>query len=206
MYKLGRFPLVYPDHKAVYFRVNKVATQSLTALFEKQIGPGVPGGDIGPNYFKFCFVRNPYDRLVSCWLNQIANPTPFSKKLFERGMHKGFWEHPGLKPGMEFSDFVKAIVKIDDLKMNPHFKPQYVFLIDKHTGGFMPDFVGRFECMRRDYEYICRAINIKPEKMPVRNKTGTRKPWQEYYNLEILRMVGHKYRKDFEMFGYSVFL
>ena len=78
-------------------------------------------------YFKFCFVRNPYDRFISGW-NHLAKKIPFKKYV-------------------HFDKFV------DDMEYIHIFMPQYRHVID-FKNNLNVNFVGRFENLENDFIYI----------------------------------------------------
>lgn len=200
-----QFFIHYPERHCTYIMINKVATRSLLVACEKAFGKGEPLLDnpIKIFDFKFAFVRNPYDRTVSCWLNQIAQPTAFSKILFQNGMHRAFWRYPGLKPGMTFPGFVKTVVDIPDETANPHFKSQSFFITDE-GGQLIPDFIGRFEMLQEDFNIVCQRVGAERVQLPHRNRTAKREPWKKYYTKETKRLIYERYKRDFENFGYQI--
>lgn len=201
------FALVYPDFRAAYIKVNKCATQTLTQAFAEVLagsaGPGaVLTGTFPAGYFVFAFVRNPYDRLVSTYFNQVARPTKFSRGLFRDGMHKAFWRYDGMHPGMGFSDFAHLVAGIRDNLANPHFKSQADFLTDDLTGDLMPGFIGRFEQLQADFDWICHRLGADTVRLPVLNRSA-RNLWPHYYTRELADVVYRRFQADFELFGYS---
>ncbi len=95
--------------------------------------------------------------------------------------------------------FVKAIYKIPAHKLDRHFKPQYYFI-----EGFNLDFVGKFENLEKDFKEVMKKAGIRNHpKLPHKRKSKKKKDYKDYYNEETKRLVQEKYKKDFELFGYS---
>ncbi len=80
--------LVLPQYKGIYLAIPKVANSTCKKLFGKLSGvknvsaiintqqfPSIKKEQLTlyENYWKFCFVRNPWDRLVSCYCDKIKN-------------------------------------------------------------------------------------------------------------------------------------
>lgn len=193
---------VYPRHKCAYIKINKVATQSLLVACEKAFGKGISGCAAAPDFFTFAFVRNPYDRLVSCWLNQIASPSPYSRTLFKGGMHAAFWRYPGLHPKISFSSFVRVIAEIPDEIANPHFKGQAWFLTGE-SGQLLPQFIGRFETLQEDFNRVCREVGVPRVQLLHRNRTAERYVYKRYYKRITKELTERRYARDLELFGYE---
>ena len=81
------------------------------------------------------------------------------------------------------------------------FKPQYDFLINEDRQLRM-DFIGRFEQLQSDFDYICHQIGIPSCSLEHINASA-RLPTKVVYDSELKEMVYHYYKKDFEWFGYS---
>ena len=193
----------YINFPCTYIKINKVATQTLAVAFNRVFGKSISGMPTAiKKPFIFAFVRNPYDRAVSCWLNQIVAPTEFSKNLFKDGMHKSFWRYPGLNPGMSFPDFAKVIHDIHDGQSNPHFKSQSWFLLNG-KGQLEPDYIGRFEMLQEDFNVVCNRVGVNSVALPHRNRTKKRGAWKKYYKPITRDLIYERYREDFELFGYE---
>ena len=93
------------------------------------------------NYFKFCFVRNPFDLAVSryFYLTQTEKETRF-KSFKEWCKKKQFF------PKLQFD-----LISID--------------------GEIKTDFIGRFENLQQDFDIICDKIGIPQQQLPHKNKT-----------------------------------
>ncbi len=175
-----------PSHKAVYFRVPKVASTSLLLALRK-VDPADKSDEYDKSHFKFTFVRNPFDRLASCYRHVIRRGTP---EVLDGC--------PGMSRTMSFETFVEALSKIEKPeKMDMHFRPQYTFFPEK------PDYIGKFENLKEDFAEICQKIGLHPPELLHRNSTD-KTIFKDYYrDSKILQKVVNCYKKDFEMFGYS---
>lgn len=79
------------------------------------------------------------------------------------------------------------------------------------------DFIGRFENLQRDFDFICQKIGKVKVKLPHKNsKPITRGPsgetvypkpkglhYSSFYNDCSVNMVAEKFSKDIEIFGYE---
>ncbi len=139
------------------------------------------GSEIWDSYFKFCAVRNPFDKLVSAYhffgpcKADPANPdAPSLQDDFER------WLTAGPLP-------------IDRNK----------YVID---GQFCMDDVIRYENLPEDIERICRKLDIpfRPaELLELKKRTTPRTPLKNYYSPRSLEFVQEKFGFELEKFGYS---
>lgn len=185
--------LISHKYKAIYFPINKVANTSL----KESLGKDFKIIKINnlkkinlKGYFKFTFVRNPYDRIVSCYTDKIKWPAE-SDVIASRPMK--LWED------MTFKEFVRAVKTISDESADFHFRSQHRF-----TRRYKMNFIGRFENLKKDYLKICGEIGIKTsQKLPHRRKSSRKKDYREYYDEETKKLVQERYKKDIELFGYS---
>lgn len=135
-------------------------------------------------YKNFAFVRNPYARLYSLWVNKVA-----SGHLIEDGFINGLDNNVFcdlthiIYSGMEFKDFVYAILD-PDVPLDPHWAPQYTQFPD----GCI--------CFK-----ICDHNELLTTLFPVENES-INKSWQDAYDKELRGFVYSYYKKSFEMFGY----
>ena len=137
-------------------------------------------------YFKFAFVRDPHDRCVSAFamLNRhnagyAGNETAIMKRTLT-----------GLKGAVSAADFRRLVL----------VRPQAYLLMDE-DGRLGMDFIGRYERLQDSFAEVCRRIGIPEQRLAVVNATDHR-PWEDYYDDELRRLVTRFYRRDFEMLGY----
>lgn len=151
------------------------------------------------DYFKFAFVRNPWDRLVSCYLDKLTEGRP------------GMNSPPGLAakvyPGMPFAEFVEVVHETPDKEANIHFRSQSSVIC--RWGGdrpIMADFIGRFENLEEDFGAVVEKIgDSRVQKIPHLMKAKSRKSrsYGEFYDERLKNLVYERYEEDVEKLGYS---
>ncbi|BDY13547.1 sulfotransferase family 2 domain-containing protein [Hydrogenimonas cancrithermarum] len=146
------------------------------------------------DYFKFTFVRNPFDRLLSAY--------SFLKKGGMNAMDKEFGETT-LKPYDTFEKFVMQWLTPENADSWVHFIPQYKYLYDENK-NLMVNFVGRFENFNEDYEKIRHKIGTG-EKLKHLNKSKDKKGenYRDIYTPQMIEKVVSVYKQDLKLFDYS---
>ena len=153
---------------------------SIEALMEH----GIVKTDFFENAFKFCFVRNPWDRLVSLF--------------FYRGFDKKYenFEHFCL----DFKDQEIEPIGLFNSKLNSQFNDQTTWIVGQN-GRLLVDFIGRYERLSDDFSKVCKILGIR-KKLPHRNKTD-HAHYKKYYNPKTIEIVKRKYIRDIDLFGYE---
>ena len=132
------------------------------------------------SFFKFSFVRNPWDITISKYLAPYYHEI---NKLSNKSLLyflENYFPAPN-EAGDSFHDY------FDPSKM---------------------DFIGRFETRETDLAYISNKIGIEIDpKFSVKQKEVQRfrskKHYTEYYDEETKQIVAERYAKDIEYFGYK---
>ena len=212
--------ILLPPQKAIYFFIPKVACSSVKFVLAQTLNLGMQGGDVVEevhkihfptvpkyqvltkykDYFRFCFVRNPWDRLVSCYKDKINYTPGHVYERYNNPFVKYLTESGFFKPDMSFEDFVGVVCQIPDSHAEGHFRSQHLFVEDEQ-GRLLVDFIGKFETMDRDFAAVKRRIDLKGT-VPHLRKTG-HKPYWEFYNERTIEMVAQRYQRDIQLFNFQ---
>ena len=134
--------------------------------------------EIFDSFFKFSFVRNPWDWQVSLYhfiLDRPHNPGYEATKAL--GSFRNFVF------SREKSDFTQTSCLVDE------------------SGKLLVDFVGRFENLEVDFQTICKRVGITAT-LPHINKSD-RLGYRDYYDEETRALTARLYAEDIERFGYT---
>jgi hypothetical protein len=142
-------------------------------------------GHLWDSYYKFAFVRNPWDRLVSLYAHY----------------------HPDGR--MEsFDAWLRRIMDVEDPFTTTEANGCVLYdsltnldWISDENGNVLLDFVGRFEDLQRDFDHICDTLGIARRRLPHTNRSR-HAPYWEYYDEETKAIVADRHQKDIETFGY----
>jgi len=154
-----------------------------------------------PTYFKFAFVRNPWDRLVSCYFDKVVSVRFMKKDDFKHfdncvsgGEYLSFKKYGKDFKNMEFPEFAEFICTLSDSKSDGHFRSQHTFIGNT-------DFIGRFENLHEDLNKLRKKLgmNIQEEHL----MKSAHRDYKDYYNDKLINMVGERFKKDIELFGYK---
>ena len=83
-----------------------------------------------PEYLKIAIIRNPFDRLVSAYLNKFVRhkkPTKIVSSVIEN-IYRFNKLKPDYQRSVTFSDFVNYLARTEDYFLNEHWRSQYFFL------------------------------------------------------------------------------
>lgn len=208
---------------AAWIEVPKVACSSLKAAFAGLLDidlasfggdphqapmpalelPAVIDGALVPGVFAFAFVRNPWDRLVSCYRDKIGGEVDDFTHFTQRpGVADCLARFPAFTAGMSFAAFIEAVTGIDDQEADPHFRSQHTFVTDA-SGQIAIDYVGRFETLAADVEVVCRRTGIPRPVLPQLQRAAQRVDYRDYYTPRSRQLVAQRFAADLELFGYS---
>lgn len=148
-------------------------------------------------FFKFAFVRNPFDRLISCYLDKVIKPKQHNDKYYfdtrySRLLLKSL-SGISLKPSMSFPDFVKCVSRTPDWLADGHFRSQHHFF---QSQPIKPDFIGKFESINEDWQILIKKNGFP--KLTHRNATRTHNLVDWYYDKKVLDMAYKRYACDVE--------
>lgn len=153
--------------------------------------------------FKFTFIRNPYTRILSCYLDKIQskNIVPDSQQYHE------YYDALNLDFNKEisFKEFLLALKKDENLTKNTHWTPQFLLIKDSRISY---DFIGRFENFENDFKFVLEQIG-KPDAIianhfPEKIRTNANFRIKEFYGETEKALVSELYECDFRRYNYSI--
>lgn len=146
----------------------------------RQVRPYV-GEEAFEGYFKFAFVRNPFDRFVSYCAFMLRDGEVFQQRPRDVMRHFLFAEPP---------------------EHHILFQPQASLLVGDDGKSLLTDAVGRVEDMQGSYDEICARIGI-PARPLDRVNGSRRSDHRQYYDQALIDGVAARYAQDLDLFGYT---
>lgn len=157
------------------------------------------GRDVWDRYYSFGFVRNPWARLVS-WYSMIRErPLEVNQNAL--------WNYVRSK-SRNFDEFVVNCTEIIAERTRGGYIYQKGFAINQldyfidGRGDVAVSFIGKFEDLERDFEFISEKIGIENRKLEWKNKT-TDKDFTTFYTPRSRDLVADRFRRDIEYFEYT---
>ena len=208
-------------NKILFCALQKVASRAWIQLLKQVLGfpPNASRWDAFPRfsefseeersfklktYFKFFFVREPLERLLSAYKHKfIRNPnyTKKIRKIMVQALRPQDYEPQG-KNVVSFSEFIQYFSS--NISRNQHWR-QYEKIC--HPCVIKYDFIGHFETMGDDGPVVLKMAGIDDRATfpPIYESTGSDEMLEYYSQVPppYIRRLGEQYRNDFEMFGYE---
>lgn len=187
--------------------VDRAGGQLVKDVHDKASSPLLSPNDVeaplsevlhGDAYFRFAFVRNPYSRVLSAYLDKLV------QSEWERRRHLpalGF--ELGSTP--TFLDFLQRIEKQTSFQCDIHWTPQCDLL---GWDRMKMHFIGRFENFASDHQAVARKIfGADHERYcSVRvdfHKTDAQSKIQEHIGVRERDLIERIYERDFDLYCYS---
>ena len=152
---------------------------------------------LGKDYFKFSFVRNPWDLTVSMYHMMWVRQTPYPVKW--RGENKELAK-------LSFNEWIRH-----SSFQGPTIRSMTIGKANARDGHFSDwteaknhklDFVGKFENLQNDFDKVCDYLEIRNKKLPHENKTQ-HSHYTEYYDDETQDIVARKYADEIQLYNYN---
>ena len=137
------------------------------------------------DYFKFCFVRNPWSRVLSFY------------REFKKPRHQS-WSHPILR----YRSFEEFCIDFNNcpLKNDIHFVSNYRQATINEK--IHMDFIGRFENIEEDFSKVISNFTENAKLDVHERNTGTSN-YRDHYNNQTRKIIEEFYKEDVENFGYE---
>jgi hypothetical protein len=144
------------------------------------------------NYFyKFAFVRNPWDRMVSrYWYLRGYHENNPSQKINERGYYP-----PGKLP------FVDWLMGDNRNCVHPLDLRQQKDWVTTESGRIIIDYIGKYENLDYDFNELSKIIGVKVS-LPKLN-SAKKGNYRGYYNREAIDFVYDRFKDDIVTWGYQ---
>ena len=179
-------------------------------------------------YFSFCFVRNPWDRLLSIYTAQYhdayttmitvdTNNKTTREEFFDKIMsvdNFSFWVTKILKQinGTTPEWFYKKTNKVNvfnsthNFSFNNHLAPQHLYAFAEQLNKKV-NFVGRYENIEDDFKVVAEELGLgNNTSLPHINSFRSErkgKHYAEFYTKEARDVVAEIYADDIKIFGYE---
>ncbi len=197
------------EHRFVWFRVAKAGTRT---IFGHLVDCGVeldlshamrirypvePFAD----YYKFAFVRDPLDRLVSAWLDKVVDNNYYRLEPDERRRLQSLEAFVEWVAGHDLSD----VSTVD----------QHLVLQTRAVDLTQVDLLGRLESFTTDFATVCRHLGLPDTVGRSRNVSAVRTAARassaprevpdrvpDEVSDEVRERVRELYRLDYQILGY----
>jgi len=178
--RFSDFPLVDNLRFMIGKRVKSFSDWSIEHVKAKEIQEKI-NPEVFNSYYKFAFVRNPWDWQVSLY-----------HFMLQMKSHR---QHNIVKKMKDFDEYLNWRIR------QPNFELQRDFIYSDDD-KLLVDFVGKFESLQKDFDKICLNIGVKPEILPVKQQSE-HAYYKEYYNDRSKDLVYKTFKADIDRFGYE---
>lgn len=138
-------------------------------------------------YFKFAFVRNPWERLISEYAWKFNDDFSLFRQFCVDILEMNYKKWAGSYR--------------DHLAFMQHIKAQHEYIYD-NSGNLEIDFLGKYENFNRDFYNICEKTYLKYKEPHCINKSE-HKYYTYYYDKQTKELVNRIYKDDIEIFNYN---
>ena len=216
---------VFEKYKVIFCLVPKVASRPWISLLGRYrtlsnyspYGPTVrqfppeKAQKMLQTFYKFMFVREPFERLLSAYKDKFLHPrssdrdpyiTVFGKKIIrsfrpnasQEALHSGY--------GAKFPEFIEYILNLG-AQEDWHWANY-----DNICGvcDIRYNYVGHYETLQQDAKYALERSNLRHLRFSLIRPSRTEHELAHYYSQipkAWIQRLGDVYRNSFEMFGYN---
>jgi hypothetical protein len=154
---------------------------------------GMPKVDAWDEYFKFAFVRNPWERLVS-WYSMV---TRFPKEGNE------LWRYVR-DNSSSFEEFIYNCTDEVEIRRGVYYSFAYNQLdyVTDEYGHLLVDFIGQLENFDEDVHQVFDRLGVELETVPRKNRSR-HQHYSTFYAPDTEMIVRERFKRDIEYFGYE---
>lgn len=162
-------------------------------------------------FYKFMFVREPFERLLSAYKDKFVHPrafdkdpyiTVFGKKIISNYRYNVTQEALQSGYGVKFPEFIQYILDMG-VREDWHWANY-----DDVCGicDIKYEYVGHYETLQDDAKYVLKRSSLSHLRFPVTRPSRTKDELLHYYSQipkAWIKRLGGVYRNSFEIFDYS---
>lgn len=157
------------------------------------------------DYYKFCFVRNPWARFLSLYnyarMDENEYHSAVTPEKAKYGKHTDYdlLKNASLEQCAEY--LIERKLKHDTFWN--HWQPQVNWIKDK-KGKNSVDYIGKVENLDEDFAKICKKIGMPYHKLPKLNiSKKTSNNYTYLYTNRAMEIVSEYYKEDINYFQYK---
>jgi chondroitin 4-sulfotransferase 11 len=223
----GIVGMLFSDsHKVLFVHIQKTGGETVAGILTKhapdirRLGAKHEFASFGKlklgaawnDYFKFAFVRNPWDRLVS-WYSMIRRATRITRlgallssrkrSHLQQRASNPLWRYL-YENCSSFEEFIKNCtgqVQVEEGALYSFAYNQLDYLEDGN-GSILVDFIGRFENFSEDLRMLAMKAGIQLGQITHAN-VSVHRHYSIYYTSELEKIVRERFARDIEYFGYD---
>lgn len=186
----------------IFIHIPKAAGLSISTALFGRVGPGhLSMHDYEQAYtqcelsrfYKFTFVRNPWDRLASAFYFLKAGGITAQDARFASRNLAAF---------DSFESFVLEWLTEENVSRYWHFIPQTNYFCDGN-GRSLVDFIGHYETLDADFTQVCDRLGVY-RSLPHVNRTQQRgEDYRSLFTPAMRSVVAGVYARDICLLGYD---
>ncbi|MCW5515598.1 sulfotransferase family protein [Muriicola sp. Z0-33] len=136
--------------------------------------------EVFDSYYKFGFVRNPWDWQVSLYTYMLKSPNHYQHELIT-----------------SLGSFEKYL----DWRIHNELRLQKRFFYDEQNNCLV-DFIGKMEQLNEDLDTIGRKLGITID-LPHLKKSRKNNSFSQHYTERTIDLVNEAFAEDIKTFGYT---
>ena len=173
---------------------NRVDTETdITKHNDLKMVISLIGIDKWNDSYKFAFVRNPWERILSHYHFAM-------RKRDTRNLRKHSFKQWVLKKMLLPEEDMVPLLKIEK-KLRFNLQPQ-IRWVQNQDGIVDVDFIGRFEHLERDFRELTNILSL-PAELPHTNQNPQNLNYRDHYDSELKEKVTRFYQEDVDYFKYT---
>jgi len=205
--------MINHKYKYIYTKVAKAGSTSIQKMLKENsdekdlshLGHWHLADDIDEdtkNYFKFTFVRNPWDRAVSYYHykkktekqnNKISYFTKFTFEQFLLEPHRFIKEYNWAENSPHLEKLVKEV----------HWNDNQIDWLVNDKGVPLVDYVGKLENLNKEFPMICNRLGMPNVPVKHVNKSSHKHYTKYYTSNEMIEAVEKLWARDIALYNYK---